>query len=191
MTRFNPIGFSVLLAHKSFILTQQDCFSKQGEPLHLNVNIWQTRSNIPDSYGLCTINNVRKTCQSDVEQTDWPHVSFHFKLMIKHLVHSKIVQETKVNVSFFRQQKEVLKYYLLKIKVNSENITSMADIQYNFQTKLEANFSQLAETLDLSRTQVDEMIESLTSTTTTTIMAKPINHLALSLRFNYLSDLLN
>jgi hypothetical protein len=63
-----------------------------------------------------TINNVRKACQSDVEQTDWPHVSYHFKRMFRHLDHSKIVQEIKVKVSSFRQQQEVLKSYLLKIK---------------------------------------------------------------------------
>jgi plasmid maintenance system antidote protein VapI len=64
----------------------------------------------------------------------------------------------------------------------------MADIQNNFQTNLEAKLLQFAETLDLSRAQVDEMIESLTSTTTTTIMVKFINLLALSLRCSNLSD---
>jgi HKD family nuclease len=67
----------------------------------------------------------------------------------------------------------------------------MADIQNNFQTNLEAKLLQLAKTLDLSRAQVDAMIESLTSTTTTTIMVKFINLLALSLRFSKLSDFLN
>ncbi len=106
---------------------------KRGEPLHFNLNIWQTRLSVPDSYGLCTgstcssdisrslvtdtdqqkssypndiillicdiyidnylnttehqpwerslhynstIENVRKACLSDVQQTDRPHVSY-------------------------------------------------------------------------------------------------------------------
>jgi hypothetical protein len=58
----------------------------------------------------------------------------------------------------------------------------MADIQNNFQTNLEAKLLQLAETLNLSRAEVDKMIETLPSTTTTTIMVKFTLILQLSLR---------
>jgi Mn-dependent DtxR family transcriptional regulator len=40
----------------------------------------------------------------------------------------------------------------------------MADVQNNFETNLEAKLLQLAETLNLSRAEVDEMIEKLIST---------------------------
>jgi hypothetical protein len=62
----------------------------------------------------------------------------------------------------------------------------MADIQNNFQTNLEAKLFKLAETMDLSRTEVDDMLEKLTTTTTTTTTMTTttvnlINHLAPSL----------
>jgi hypothetical protein len=44
----------------------------------------------------------------------------------------------------------------------------MADIQNNFQTNLEDKLLKLAETMDLSRTEVNDMLAKLTTTTTTT-----------------------
>ncbi|CAF3258037.1 unnamed protein product [Rotaria sp. Silwood2] len=38
---------------------------KHGEPRHFNINIWQTRSNINNSYGLCT----GSTCSSEPERS--------------------------------------------------------------------------------------------------------------------------
>jgi hypothetical protein len=62
----------------------------------------------------------------------------------------------------------------------------MADIQNNFQTNLEAKLLQFAETLNLSRAEVDEMIEKLIST-----VKVHGSFSSLSLRYSYLSKFLN
>jgi len=62
-----------------------------------------------------------------------------------------------------------LEVLFVEDQVNSENITSMADIQNNFQTNLEDKLFKLAETMDLSRAEVDDMLAKLTTTTTITI----------------------
>jgi predicted DNA-binding ArsR family transcriptional regulator len=51
-------------------------------------------------------------------------------------------------------------------QINAENITAMADIQINFQTNLEDKLLKLAETIDLSRDQVNSIIDNMTTTTT-------------------------
>jgi hypothetical protein len=69
---------------------------------------------------------------------------------------------------YFQTAAGSLEVLFVEDQVNSENITSMADIQKNFQTNLEEKLFKLAATMDLSRTEVDDMLEKLTTTTTTT-----------------------
>jgi hypothetical protein len=70
---------------------------------------------------------------------------------------------------YFQTAAGSLEVLFVEDQVNSENITLMADIQNNFQINLEAKLFKLAETMDLSRAQVDDMLEKLTTTTTTTV----------------------
>jgi hypothetical protein len=62
-------------------------------------------------------------------------------------------------------------------QVNSENITTMADIQANFQTNLEDGLAKLAATMDLSRTEVNDVLDKLTTTTTTTTIITEVRFL--------------
>ncbi|CAF4129919.1 unnamed protein product [Rotaria sordida] len=167
---------------------------KRGEPLHFNINIWQLQSAINDSNGLCagptcsskarhnlyrnyqrssyptgvivlmcniyignylksmapqpwerslhynrTIENVQKACRADIQIQHWPHAA-----------------AGSLEVLFVEDQ------------VNSTSITTVADIQINFQTNLEDNLIKLADTMDLSRAEVDILLSNLTTTTTTT-----------------------
>jgi hypothetical protein len=75
---------------------------------------------------------------------------------------------------YFQTAAGSLEVLFVEDQVNSENITSMTDIQNNFQTNLEAKLFKLAETMDLSRAQVDDMLEKLT-TNITTIPITPTN----------------
>ncbi|CAF3944424.1 unnamed protein product, partial [Rotaria sp. Silwood1] len=54
---------------------------KHGEPLHFNVNIWQTQSNINNSYGLCT----GSTCNSQPKRNlliDYKRSSYSIDVII-------------------------------------------------------------------------------------------------------------
>ncbi|CAF1275004.1 unnamed protein product [Rotaria sordida] len=188
--RFETLSLYYDIGNLTIIMTH----NKRGEPLHFNINIWQLQSAINDSNGLCagptcsskarhnlyrnyqrssyptgvivlmcniyignylksmapqpwerslhynrTIENVQKACRADIQIQHWPHAA-----------------AGSLEVLFVEDQ------------VNSTSITTVADIQINFQTNLEDNLIKLADTMDLSRAEVDILLSNLTTTTTTT-----------------------
>ncbi|CAF2824206.1 unnamed protein product, partial [Rotaria sp. Silwood2] len=59
--RFETLSLYYDMGNLTIITTH----NKHGEPRHFNINIWQTRSNINNSYGLCT----GSTCSSEPERS--------------------------------------------------------------------------------------------------------------------------
>ncbi|CAF2160810.1 unnamed protein product [Rotaria magnacalcarata] len=187
--RFETLSLYYDMGNLTIITTH----NKFGEPPHFNINIWQTQSNTNNSYGLCkgstcifqsersrltnyqrsyaddviilicdiyirnylasmasqprqrslhynrTVDNVQKACRADIQIEDWPHAA-----------------AGSLEVLFVEDQ------------VDSENVTTMSEIQANFQTNLEANLLKLAEVIALSRAEVDEMLAKMTTTIITT-----------------------
>ncbi|CAF1249505.1 unnamed protein product [Adineta steineri] len=91
-----------------------------------------------------TIENVQKACISDIRQENSLHVA-----------------AGSLEVLFVEDQ------------VNSKSITTIADIQTNFQSNLEDKLLKLAEIIDQSRIEVDDIIANMTATTTTFITTTP------------------
>jgi hypothetical protein len=52
----------------------------------------------------------------------------------------------------------------------ASGVTTMSDVQANFEMNLESELVKLAATLDTSREEVEELLKSLTTTTTGTTM---------------------
>jgi len=143
-----------------------------------------------------TIENVQKACIADVQREDWPHVSLFKTFDLTALSptdHSLIMNiqtesfrpsqinfrniEFKVSVLLdvtvclynFQVAAGSLEVLFVEDQVNSENITTMADIQANFHTNLEDELAKLAEIMDLSRAEVEDLLSKLTTTVTTTV----------------------
>ncbi|CAF0936883.1 unnamed protein product [Adineta steineri] len=195
MVRSNQYVASILI---NFLFNRQIAvkITKQGEPLHFNINIWQIQSDADSSFGLCT----GTTCDSDLDRillinqelstyTDdiialtcviyignylnstgrepWER-SLHYNKTIENVQKaciSDIRQENSLHVA--AGSLEVL---FVEDQVNSKSITTIADIQTNFQSNLEEKLLKLAEIIDQSRIEVDDIIANMTATTTTTFI---------------------
>ncbi|CAF1235118.1 unnamed protein product [Adineta steineri] len=88
-----------------------------------------------------TIDNVQKACISDIRQENFLHAA-----------------AGSLEVLFVEDQ------------VNSKSITTVADIQISFQSNLQEKLLKLAEIIDQSRIEVDDIIANMTATTTPPII---------------------
>ncbi|CAF1249389.1 unnamed protein product [Adineta steineri] len=183
---------TVSVYHDQGNLTIISTHNKQGEPLHFNINIWQIQSDADSSYGLCT----GTTCSSDLDRnllinqqlstyTD-DIIALTCDIYIgnylnstgrepweRSLHYNKTIENVqKACISDIRQENSLhvaagsLEVLFVEDQVNSKSITTIADIQTNFQSNLEDKLLKLAEIIDQSRIEVDDIIANMTATTT-------------------------
>ncbi|UJR07945.1 hypothetical protein I4U23_012224 [Adineta vaga] len=171
--------------------------TKNGEPLHFNINIWQAQADADSSYGLCTgdtcsSNFHRNTLTDDLRSSSYPDnvVELICDIYIdnylnttgrepwqRSLHYNRTIQNARQACIADVQREDwphtaggSVEVLFVEEQVNSDEIKEMGDIQRNFHTNLEDKLVKLAETIDKSRIDVNDMLAKITTTTSTTII---------------------